>query len=89
LVGLELGRKLATSLSACSCDNAIFMAEAFAANANERGRPITAGTGTIAGVRMLGRPRAELDAWIRKRATDLSRPAAIRRLVEFTLKAKK
>jgi hypothetical protein len=31
---------------------------------------------------------AELDAWIKKHAPDLSRPEAIRRLVELGLKVK-
>ena len=66
------------------------MAKSITVNANKRGRPVTTGTGTIVGVRMLDRPLAELDAWIAKqKEPDLSRPEAIRRLVELGLKAKK
>jgi hypothetical protein len=66
------------------------MAKSITVNANKRGRPVTTGTGTIVGVRMLDAPLAALDAWISKqKETDLSRPEAIRRLVELGLKAKK
>ncbi len=55
-----------------------------------RGRPITTGKGTLIGVRLLDDPLATLDAWIAKqKEPDLSRPEAIRRLVEIGLKAKK
>lgn len=66
------------------------MAKSITVNANKRrGRPVTTGTGTIVGVRMLDGPLAELDAWIAKqKEPDLSRPEAIRRLVEIGLKAK-
>jgi hypothetical protein len=54
-----------------------------------RGRPVTTGKGTLIGVRLLDEPLAELDAWIaRQEQPDLSRPEAIRRLVELGLKAK-
>jgi hypothetical protein len=54
-----------------------------------RGRPVTTGKGTLIGVRLLDEPLAELDAWIaRQEQPDLSRPEAIRRLVEIGLKAK-
>jgi hypothetical protein len=65
------------------------MGKSISVNANKRGRPVTTGTGTIVGVRMLDRPLAALDAWIAKqKEPDLSRPEAIRRLVEIGLKAK-
>jgi hypothetical protein len=51
---------------------------------------VTTGTGTVVGVRMLDRPLAAVDAWIAKqKEPDLSRPEAIRQLVELGLKAKK
>jgi hypothetical protein len=66
------------------------MAKSITVNANKRGRPVTTGTGTVVGVRMLDRPLAAVDAWIKKqKEPDLSRPEAIRRLVELGLKAKK
>ena len=67
------------------------MAKSITVNANKtkRGRPVTTGTGTIVGVRMLDSPLAAVDAWIAKQnEPDLSRPEAIRRLVELGLKAK-
>jgi hypothetical protein len=65
------------------------MAKSITVNANKRGRPVTTGTGTVVGVRMLDRPLAAVDAWIAKQKDpDLSRPEAIRRLVELGLKAK-
>jgi hypothetical protein len=55
----------------------------------KRGRPVTTGKGTLIGVRILDDPLAALDAWIAKqKEPELSRPEAIRRLVELGLKAK-
>jgi hypothetical protein len=55
----------------------------------KRGRPVTTGKGTLIGVRLLDEPLSTLDAWIAKQQeADLSRPEAIRRLVEIGLKAK-
>jgi hypothetical protein len=53
-----------------------------------RGRPAT-GQGTLIGVRVPPADVATIDAWIKKHAPDLSRPEAIRRLVELGLKVKK
>ena len=54
-----------------------------------RGRPVTTGKGTLIGVRLLDDPLSTLDAWIAKqRDPDLTRPEAIRRLVELGLKVK-
>jgi len=51
---------------------------------------VTTGKGTLIGVRLLDEPLSTLDAWIAKQQEpDLSRPEAIRRLVELGLKAKK
>ena len=53
----------------------------------KRGRPITTGRGTLIGVRLLDEPLSVLDGWIsRQKEPDLSRPEAIRRLVELGLK---
>jgi hypothetical protein len=43
---------------------------------------------TLIGVRVPPAELAELDGWIKKNAPDLSRPEAIRRLVELGLKVK-
>ncbi len=65
------------------------MGKSISASANRRGRPVTTGTGTTIGVRMLDGRIAALDAWIAKqKEPELSRPEAIRRLVELGLKAK-
>jgi hypothetical protein len=61
------------------------MGKSISASANRRGRPVTTGTGTTIGVRMLDDRIAALDAWIKAYAPDLSRPEAIRRLVELGL----
>jgi hypothetical protein len=56
----------------------------------KRGRPVTTGRGTLIGVRLLDQPLSTIDAWILKqKEPDLTRPEAIRRLVEIGLKAKK
>jgi hypothetical protein len=53
-----------------------------------RGPPPT-GKGTLIGVRMQPDDLAELDSWIASDGRALTRPQAIRRLVEIGLKAKK
>ena len=51
---------------------------------------MTTGKGTLIGVRLLDNPLAVLDSWIAKqKEPDLTRPEAIRRLVELGLKAKR
>jgi hypothetical protein len=55
----------------------------------KRGRPVTTGKGTLIGVRLLEDPLSNLDVWIAKqKEADLSRPEAIRRLVEIGLTVK-
>ena len=66
-----------------------FMMKSISAIPKKRGRPKTTGRGTLLGVRMLDEPLQKLDAWIAdKREPDLSRPEAIRRLVELGLTIK-
>src|ERR1035437_7060374 len=63
------------------------MAKSISASAKREGRPVTTGSGTAIGVRMLDAPLATLDAWIAKQKQPYpSRPEAIRRLVELGLK---
>jgi hypothetical protein len=65
------------------------MGKSISASTKRRGRPVTTGTGTTIGVRMLDDRIAVLDAWIKKQnEVDLSRPEAIRRLVELGLTVK-
>jgi hypothetical protein len=55
----------------------------------KRGRPKTTGPGTGVMVKMHDPQLDAIDAWISKqKEPDLSRPEAIRRLVELGLKAK-
>jgi hypothetical protein len=55
----------------------------------KRGRPKTTGTGKPQVVRMHDQQVATIDAWIAMHEVEISRPEAIRRLVEIGLKAKK
>lgn len=65
------------------------MVKLISAIAKRRGRPVTTGTGTTIGVRMLDDRIEALDRWISQRGeADLSRPEAIRRLVEIGLASK-
>ena len=65
------------------------MGKSISASTKRRGRPVTTGTGTTIGVRMLDDRIAALDAWIAKqKEPELSRPEAIRRLVERGLTVK-
>jgi len=52
------------------------------------GRPKTTGPGQPQVVRMHDRQIAAIDAWIAMQVAEVSRPEAIRRLVELGLKAK-
>ena len=55
----------------------------------KRRGPAPTGKGVLIGVRMLEAPLTALDEWIaRQQEPDLSRPEAIRRLLEIGLKAK-
>jgi hypothetical protein len=45
--------------------------------------------GTLIGVRLLDAPLSDLDAWITKQKEPMSRPEAIRRLIEIAIKVKK
>ena len=53
------------------------------------GRPVTTGSGEPQVVRMHGQLLEALDEWIVEHGEKISRPEAIRRLVELGLKAKK
>lgn len=66
------------------------MAKSITDNTKKRGRPVTTGKGTLIGVRMLDRQLLVLDQWIAmQRDLELSRPEAIRRLVEIGLSSAK
>jgi hypothetical protein len=53
------------------------------------GRPVTTGPGEPQVVRMHDEQLEAIDAWIAEQGEKISRPEAIRRLVELGLKAKK
>jgi hypothetical protein len=57
-------------------------------NQKRRGRPAT-GTAPMVGVRMTLEFQATIKAWAKKQADDPGLAAAIRRLVEIGLKAKR
>ena len=62
------------------------MAKSISVNPKMRGRPKTTGKGMLIGVRLLDEPLAAIDAWIdQQNDPGLSRPEAIRRLVELGL----
>ena len=62
------------------------MAKSINVNAKTRGRPKTTGTGQVVGVRLQSNQLAAIDAWANHQPDTLSRPEAIRRLVEKGLK---
>jgi hypothetical protein len=66
------------------------MAKSISVNPKKkRGRPVTTGKGMLIGVRILDDPLAALDGWIEKqKEPELTRPEAIRRLVELGLSVK-
>jgi hypothetical protein len=89
MVSVRAGAEGANFPSACFYASAKSMAKSINASAKRRGRPVTTGTGTTIGVRMLDDPLAALDAWIAKqKEPELTRPEAIRRLVELGLRVK-
>lgn len=58
------------------------MAKSITVNRKSRGRPVTTGTGTLVGVRLLPDQLKRLDDWIEEDGARFSRPEAIRRLLE-------
>lgn len=50
-----------------------------------RGRPVTTGKGTLIGVRLQPAQLAGLDAWIDRQSAPLTRPEAIRAMMETIL----
>ena len=66
----------------------IIMKRSIRGTKKSRGRPKTTGTGVQIAMRWQSLELTLIDSWIEKHAPDLSRPEAIRRLVEIGLKAK-
>ena len=67
----------------------IIMKKSIHVTKKSRGRPKTTGPGVQIGMRWQSPELTLIDGWIEKHAPDLSRPEAIRRLVELGLKVKK
>jgi hypothetical protein len=55
----------------------------------KRRGPAPTGKGTLLGVRLQPPQLAALDAWSNKQGASMTRPEAVRRLVELGLKGKK
>lgn len=88
-LGLEPGRKLALPLGLL-LGYPLFMAKSIKDTPKkQRGRPSTGGRREGVMVRLEPAQFEALNGWIKRNAPDLSRPEAIRRLVELGLKAKK
>ena len=90
-LGLEPGRRLLPFPSACFYDINKYMAKSIRDSKKSKpkmGRPSTTGPGQPQVVRMHDQQIAAIDAWIVMHNEEISRPEAIRRLVELGLKAK-
>ena len=62
------------------------MAKAISDNTKKgRGRPVTTGKGTLIGVRLQPAHLKALDAWIATQSTPVTRPEAIRAMMETIL----
>jgi hypothetical protein len=75
-------------LSARFCDNTVYMKRQTVITKKRRGPPPT-GKGTLIGVRMQPDELAALDTWVVGDGRSLTRPEAIRRLVELGLSVDK
>jgi hypothetical protein len=87
VVGLELGGS-GNFPSACFYDNRKVMKKSINDNRKPRGRPAT-GTAPLVGVRMTEEFQDAIKAWAKRQPDEPPLAAAIRRLVELGLKAKK
>jgi hypothetical protein len=65
------------------------MAKASYVNIARAARRRSAATGTLVGVRLQDDEIKAIDSWARKQKSPVTRPEAIRRLVEMALKVKK
>jgi hypothetical protein len=87
--GLEPGRKFTASPRLAFMVTIIMRKSIRVTTKKKRGRPVTTGRGTQIGERWHDPELAAIDAWIAAHDKALTRPEAIRRLVEIGLKAKK
>ena len=84
---LEPGRKTEPFPSARFYDNKYFMAKSINVIKKSRGRPAT-GQGMLIGVRLQPSQLAALDSWITKQDSPVTRPEAIRAMMETILHMK-
>ena len=83
-LGLEPGRKTEPFPSACFCVNTVSMKRQTVITKKRRGPPAT-GKGTLVGVRLQPAHLEALDAWIAEQTSPLTRPEAIRAMMETIL----
>ena len=81
---LEPGRKTEPFPSACFCDNTVTMKRQTVITKKRRG-PAPTGKGTLIGVRLQPPHLVALDAWIADQDTPVTRPEAIRAMMETIL----
>jgi len=84
-LGLEPVGKLALPLGSPFCYQEVMSKARLSDNKKKMGRPAT-GIGTMIGVRIRPDQLAALDSWIKHQPDELSRPEAVRRLMEIGLK---
>ena len=77
--------KLALPLGSSFCYQEVMAKARLSDNKKKMGRPAT-GIGTMIGVRIRPDQLAALDSWIKHQPDELSRPEAVRRLMEIGLK---
>ena len=83
-LGLEPGRRTEPFPAACFCDNTVIMKRQTVITKKRRG-PAPTGKGTLIGVRLQPSHLKALDAWIAQQTTPVTRPEAIRAMMETIL----
>jgi hypothetical protein len=81
---LEPGRKTEPFPSACYRDNTVTMIRRTVITKKRRG-PVPTGKGTLIGVRLQPSHLVALDAWIAKQDAPVTRPEAMRAMMETIL----
>src|SRR6266436_5000337 len=84
LVRVRAGAEVHRFPSACFCVNTVSMARQTVITKKRRG-PAPTGKGTLVGVRLQPAQLEALDAWIAKQNAPLTRPEAIRAMMETIL----
>src|SRR5260370_12022471 len=84
MVRVRAGAEVSASPSACFCVNTVFMKRQTVITKKRRG-PAPTGKGTLVGVRLQPDLLSAIDAWITKQNAPLTRPEAIRALLDAIL----